>query len=97
MSFGRLDAGHTKRHYYESHRTLNASGVVPVGPGIDFDGPHDRTPSRQAVSRRLPAQDTLAVRRCLATVQRSSFSLAPLTAGSIARSWSGVFAASSIT
>jgi len=37
-----FDAGHVKRHYYESHRTLNPSGVVPVGPAIDFDGPHDR-------------------------------------------------------
>jgi putative glutathione S-transferase len=37
-----FDAGHIKRHYYESHRTLNPSGVVPVGPAIDFEGPHDR-------------------------------------------------------
>ena len=37
-----FDAGHIKRHYYESHRTLNPSGIVPVGPAIDFDGPHDR-------------------------------------------------------
>jgi putative glutathione S-transferase len=37
-----FDAGHIKRHYYESHRTLNPSGVVPVGPAIDFDAPHDR-------------------------------------------------------
>ena len=34
--------------------------------------------------RRAAFQDTLAVRRCLAEVQRSSFSLAPLLAGSIA-------------
>lgn len=37
-----FDAGHVKRHYYESHRTLNPSGIVPVGPPVDFDGPHDR-------------------------------------------------------
>jgi putative glutathione S-transferase len=37
-----FDTGHIKRHYYESHRTLNPSGVVPVGPAIDFDAPHDR-------------------------------------------------------
>ena len=37
-----FDPGHAKRHYYESHRTLNPSGVVPVGPAIDFDRPHDR-------------------------------------------------------
>ncbi len=37
-----FDAGHAKRHYYESHRTLNPSGIVPVGPEIDFSEPHDR-------------------------------------------------------
>jgi putative glutathione S-transferase len=36
------DAMHAKRHYYESHRTLNPSGIVPVGPAVDFSGPHDR-------------------------------------------------------
>jgi glutathionyl-hydroquinone reductase len=38
-----FDVGHTKRHYYESHRMLNPSGIVPVGPVIDFHAPHDRT------------------------------------------------------
>ena len=33
---------HIKRHYYESHRTLNPSGVVPAGPAQDFTTPHDR-------------------------------------------------------
>lgn len=37
-----FDAGHIKRHYYESHRTLNPNGVVPLGPAIDFTAPHDR-------------------------------------------------------
>ena len=37
-----FDPGHAKRHYYESHRTLNPGGIVPVGPAIDFDRPHDR-------------------------------------------------------
>jgi len=37
-----FDAGHVKRHYYESHRTLNPGGIVPLGPAIGFDGPHDR-------------------------------------------------------
>jgi putative glutathione S-transferase len=31
-----------KRHYYMTHRTLNPSGVVPVGPAIDFAAPHGR-------------------------------------------------------
>jgi putative glutathione S-transferase len=37
-----FDPLHVKRHYYESHRTLNPSGIVPVGPAIDFSAPHDR-------------------------------------------------------
>ncbi|MFM9886539.1 MAG: hypothetical protein ACKVQT_26225 [Burkholderiales bacterium] len=37
-----VDARHVKRHYYESKRTLNSSGVVPIGSAIDFDRPHDR-------------------------------------------------------
>jgi putative glutathione S-transferase len=37
-----FNAMHVKRHYYESHRTLNPSGIVPVGPTVDFDAPHDR-------------------------------------------------------
>jgi putative glutathione S-transferase len=37
-----FDPMHAKRHYYESHRTLNPSGVVPIGPAVDFSGPHDR-------------------------------------------------------
>jgi len=39
---GTFDAQHVKRHYYESHRTLNPGGIVPVGPAAGFDGPHDR-------------------------------------------------------
>jgi len=27
---------HIKRHYYQSHPSINPSGVVPVGPDIDF-------------------------------------------------------------
>lgn len=33
---------HAKRHYYESHRTLNPAGVVPLGPLLDFRAPHGR-------------------------------------------------------
>jgi putative glutathione S-transferase len=33
---------HIKRHYYQSHRTLNPSGIVPVGPVIDYAAPHGR-------------------------------------------------------
>jgi putative glutathione S-transferase len=33
---------HIKRHYYESHKTINPTGIVPVGPDIDFLAPHGR-------------------------------------------------------
>lgn len=33
---------HIKRHYYESHQTINPTGVVPIGPAPDFMAPHDR-------------------------------------------------------
>ena len=33
---------HIKRHYYESHRTINPTGVVPAGPELDLDRPHGR-------------------------------------------------------
>ncbi|WP_428539488.1 glutathione S-transferase family protein [Rhodopila sp.] len=37
-----VDFGHIKRHYYMSHRRINPSGIVPVGPSLDFDAPSDR-------------------------------------------------------
>jgi putative glutathione S-transferase len=33
---------HAKRHYYESHLTLNPHGIVPAGPAIDWSEPHRR-------------------------------------------------------
>ena len=33
---------HIKRHYYESHARINPSGIVPLGPALDFDAPHTR-------------------------------------------------------
>jgi glutathionyl-hydroquinone reductase len=33
---------HIKQHYYRSHDRLNPSRIVPRGPIIDFDEPHDR-------------------------------------------------------
>jgi glutathionyl-hydroquinone reductase len=37
-----VDFGHIKRHYYMSHRRINPTGIVPVGPVLDFDVPADR-------------------------------------------------------
>lgn len=31
-----------KRHYYFSQRQVNPTGIVPVGPQLDFARPHDR-------------------------------------------------------
>lgn len=33
---------HIKHHYYRSHGTINPTGVVPAGPLLDFDAPHNR-------------------------------------------------------
>ncbi len=33
---------HVKRHYYGSHPTINPTGVVPLGPELDFEAPHRR-------------------------------------------------------
>ncbi len=33
---------HIKHHYYESHRGINPTGIVPEGPVIDFAEPVTR-------------------------------------------------------
>lgn len=33
---------HIKAHYYGSHGTINPTGIVPVGPNIDYSTPHNR-------------------------------------------------------
>lgn len=33
---------HIKQHYYASHDKVNPTGVVPAGPDIDFEAPHER-------------------------------------------------------
>ncbi|MEP5265143.1 MAG: glutathione S-transferase family protein, partial [Nitratireductor sp.] len=33
---------HIKQHYYGSHKTINPTGIVPAGPVLDLDAPHDR-------------------------------------------------------
>ncbi len=39
---GTVNLHHIKHHYYESHPTVNPSGIVPKGPAIDFAAPHNR-------------------------------------------------------
>jgi putative glutathione S-transferase len=31
-----------KRHYYGTHGSINPSGIVPLGPLLDFETPHGR-------------------------------------------------------
>jgi hypothetical protein len=38
-----VDFGHIKGHYYQSHGTINPTGIVPLGPAVDFDAPPPRT------------------------------------------------------
>jgi putative glutathione S-transferase len=33
---------HIKRHYYGSHPQINPTGIVPLGPALDFSFPHGR-------------------------------------------------------
>jgi len=33
---------HIKRHYFGSHESVNPTGIVPIGPELDFMAPHDR-------------------------------------------------------
>jgi len=37
-----VDLVSCKDHYYRSHKTINPSAVVPVGPALDLARPHDR-------------------------------------------------------
>ena len=33
---------HIKAHYYGSHETINPTLIIPIGPHIDFNIPHNR-------------------------------------------------------
>ncbi|WP_447528006.1 glutathione S-transferase family protein [Vreelandella sp. TE19] len=37
-----VNMDHIKRHYYYSHETINPTRIVPAGPLLDFERPHDR-------------------------------------------------------
>jgi putative glutathione S-transferase len=37
-----VNMDHIKRHYYGSQRRVNPTGIVPLGPELDFMAPHDR-------------------------------------------------------
>ena len=37
-----VNMDHIKGHYYRSHSWINPNGVVPNGPALDFNEPHNR-------------------------------------------------------
>ena len=37
-----LDIDYIKRHYYYSHTSVNPTQIIPKGPALDFNAPHDR-------------------------------------------------------
>ena len=49
-----VDFTHIKRHYYMSHTRVNPTGIVPVGPAVDFDAPHGREAMTLEQERRIP-------------------------------------------
>jgi len=48
-----VDLRQIKEHYYRSHPHINPSGVVPLGPEIDFTAPH----ARARLGAELPGAD----------------------------------------
>jgi len=41
---------HIKTHYYTSHNTINPTSIIPVGPVIDYDAPHDRNRFKKEIA-----------------------------------------------
>jgi putative glutathione S-transferase len=39
---GTVNFLHIKRHYYMSHKQVNPTGIVPLGPVLDFEAPAER-------------------------------------------------------
>ncbi|TPE49378.1 glutathione S-transferase family protein [Amaricoccus solimangrovi] len=37
-----VDFAHITTHYYVSHKTINPTGIVPIGPDLDWSAPHGR-------------------------------------------------------
>jgi len=37
-----VDLWHAKHHYYGSHPQINPTGIVPLGPEVDYNRPHNR-------------------------------------------------------
>ena len=37
-----VDIDYIKAHYYQSHESINPTRIVPIGPMLNFDQPHNR-------------------------------------------------------
>jgi putative glutathione S-transferase len=37
-----VDLGHIRCHYYGNHESVNSTGIVPKGPVLSLDEPHER-------------------------------------------------------
>ena len=37
-----INMSHIKQHYYGSHQQINPTGIVPLGPEVDYGQPHNR-------------------------------------------------------
>ncbi len=37
-----VNMAHIKQHYYASHHMINTTGIIPLGPEIDYSIPHNR-------------------------------------------------------
>ncbi len=49
---------HIKRHYYESHHSINPTGIIPAGPKQDLSQPHDRQRLPAAAPRNQGSSDS---------------------------------------
>ena len=57
-----VNVDHITRHYYRSHGDVNPKRLVPTGPDIELDGPHDRDrlaggPPAELTGTSAPADD----------------------------------------
>ena len=44
-----VNIDYTKQHYYQSHTSINPTGIVPIGPEIDYSSAHDRARFERSV------------------------------------------------
>lgn len=44
-----VDIDYIKAHYYGSHETINPTRIIPIGPALNLDAPHDRDRFNDAV------------------------------------------------